>query len=107
MSESIAKLAARLRALVIIDEVNSNNALGREAADALEAEHARAEAAEARVKALEEVLRPFATDAGRYDPMTEGDDRDLIWDYGHSELRVGDLRRARSVLKETSSHGQS
>lgn len=43
-----AELVKRLRALVIMDEVGSNNPLGREAADAIEALIRERDAAEAR-----------------------------------------------------------
>lgn len=48
----------------------------------------------ARVKELEEALKPFAEHAEKYDP-DEGDDSDTAWD---SDFKVGDLRRARLVL---------
>lgn len=40
MKQDLAALVAKLRELVILDEVRSNNPLGREAADALEAQAA-------------------------------------------------------------------
>lgn len=48
----------------------------------------------ARVKELEEALKPFAEHAEKYDP-DEGDDSDTAWD---SDFKVGDLRRARLAL---------
>lgn len=56
----------------------------------------RANAAEARVKALEDALEPFADLASRYDP-DDGDDDDRCWQVEASP-RLGDLRRARAAL---------
>ena len=50
---------------------------------------------EARVKALEEALKPFADEAIRYEPH-EDDNNDTAWD---SDFTVGDLRRAAAAVK--------
>jgi len=72
--------------------------------------HARAESAEARATAseseaaalrervgvLEKALEPFAKTAAYYEP-NEGDDADHLW--GENNLKIGDLRRARTALE--------
>ena len=51
-----SQLVKRLRGLVIIDEVRSNNPLGREAADAIDTLQARVEALEARETEAQAIL---------------------------------------------------
>ena len=51
-----SELRKRLRTLKILDEVGSDNPLGRDAADAIEALQARAEKAEANYSALNEMF---------------------------------------------------
>jgi hypothetical protein len=46
---------------------------------------------------IEAALKPFADDAGRYDPI-ENDDDDLLWSSSGGELRLKHLRSARSAL---------
>lgn len=52
---------------------------------------------EARVKALEEALQPFAARAALYDPA-ENDDEEPDWSEKGPGVSVGDLRRARAAL---------
>jgi len=56
------------------------------------------DAAEARVKVLEEVLRPLADMAERYDP-DEGDDEHLECWSGLAVPKIHHLRAARAALK--------
>jgi len=48
----------------------------------------------AEVERLRMALKPFAEEAGQYDP-DEGDDEDSAWG---SRFTIGDLRRARAAL---------
>lgn len=49
-----------------------------------------------RVGVLEKALEPFAKTAEYYEP-NEGDDADHLW--GENNLKIGDLRRARTALE--------
>lgn len=79
--------------LSIIRDINSKLRYG------LWHEKARAEAAEASVKRLRELLKPFADLAPAYDP-TEDDDDVRCW-HAESTPTLGDLRRARTALAST------
>lgn len=52
---------------------------------------------EARVKVLEEALRPFARLAAQYDPP-EGDDSLPLMRHDGDDLNIGHLRAARAAL---------
>lgn len=54
----------------------------------------RAEAAEKRCEELEAAMKPFADEAGCYDP-DEGDDNYVAWG---SDFTIGSLRNARALL---------
>lgn len=51
---------------------------------------------DARIAALEEALKPFAEEAGCYDPDT-GDDDDSVW-ATPAYFKIRDLRRARALI---------
>ena len=60
------------------------------------------DAAEARVKVLEEALRPFAKEAEQYDP-DEGDGGQSAW---ASYFTIGSLRIARAALASKEEGGR-
>lgn len=53
-------------------------------------------AADARVAQLETALKPFASEASRYDP-DDGDGAQRAW---HSDCTIADFRRARTALSQ-------
>jgi hypothetical protein len=125
-TETALTIADQLNILVIFDELNTINSLGNEAATLIRAlvverdeavkekqrqalatiavegqamdNYERAEAAESRVKVLEDALQPFASRATRYDPDT-GDSDLQDWCQKSPLTLIGDLRRARTALK--------
>lgn len=58
--------------------------------DKLRAENAR----------LRGALEPFASRAGRYDPV-DNDDGEPDWSTAAPSIRIGDLRRARAALEKS------
>lgn len=60
------------------------------------ASESEAAALRERVGVLEKALEPFAKTAEYYEP-NEGDDADHLW--GENNLKIGDLRRARTALE--------
>jgi hypothetical protein len=56
----------------------------------------RAERAESSCEAMAKALEPLAEEAARYEPP-EGDDDRLAW---RTDLVIGDLRRARTLIAE-------
>jgi hypothetical protein len=90
-------LVERLKSLVIIDEVRSDNSLGREAATRIQQLTARAEQAEAQVERLREALTPFASYRGSDQYILNPD----VPDEGvcaATSFRAGDYRKARAAL---------
>ena len=61
----------------------------------LTARNAELSAANARLRSA---LEPFASRAGRYDPV-DNDDGEPDWSTAAPSIRIGDLRRARSELE--------
>ena len=65
MNVDTKTLVKRLRALYILDEVGSNNPLGRDAADAIESLDRDRDALAERYEKLDRALRDFAPKDGK------------------------------------------